>query len=79
MTQFNGLGLTLGNLARLSKARTHSINPENPDCSVAAGARALMAQAPARRDDIASVTCWYQDAPNRKLPPLPDVDELEVI
>ncbi|MBV9471278.1 MAG: DUF2961 domain-containing protein [Abitibacteriaceae bacterium] len=29
MTEFNGLGLHLGNLARLSKAKTRSISPEN--------------------------------------------------
>lgn len=31
MEEFNGLGLHLGNLARLSKARTRSISPENFD------------------------------------------------
>ena len=41
MSQFNGLGLNLGNLARLSDAKTRSISPENPDGSVAGGARAL--------------------------------------
>jgi hypothetical protein len=30
MNPFNGLGLSLGNLSRLSKARTRSISPENP-------------------------------------------------
>ncbi len=29
MTEFNGLGLNLGNLSRLSKAKTRSISPEN--------------------------------------------------
>ena len=29
MTSFNGLGLHLGNLSRLSNARTRSISPEN--------------------------------------------------
>ncbi|HHU78656.1 MAG: glycoside hydrolase family 172 protein [Caldicoprobacterales bacterium] len=29
MTQFNGLGLNLGNLSRLSRAKTRSISPEN--------------------------------------------------
>jgi len=29
MTTFNGLGLNLGNLSRLSHARTRSISPEN--------------------------------------------------
>jgi hypothetical protein len=29
MTSFNGLGMNLGNLARLSKAQTRSISPEN--------------------------------------------------
>lgn len=40
MSQFNGLGLNLGNLARLSNAQTRSISPENPDGRVAGGARA---------------------------------------
>src|SRR5437773_215237 len=30
MAEFNGLGMSLGNLARLSRARTRSISPENP-------------------------------------------------
>ena len=30
MTAFNGLGMSLGNLSRLSGARTRSISPENP-------------------------------------------------
>ena len=29
MTPFNGVGMHLGNLARLSRARTRSISPEN--------------------------------------------------
>ena len=29
MTEFNGLGLHLGNLSRLSRAKTRSISPEN--------------------------------------------------
>ena len=29
MTQFNGLGLHMGNLSRLSRAQTRSISPEN--------------------------------------------------
>ena len=29
MTEFNGLGMSLGNLARLSRAKTRSISPEN--------------------------------------------------
>ena len=31
MTGFNGLGMNMGNLARLSKAETRSISPENFD------------------------------------------------
>jgi hypothetical protein len=41
MSQFNGLGMNLGNLARLSEAASRSISPENPDGSVAGGARGL--------------------------------------
>ena len=40
MSQFNGLGLNLGNLARLSSAQTRSISPENPDGQLAGGGRA---------------------------------------
>ena len=29
MARFNGLGMSLGNLARLSSAKTRSISPEN--------------------------------------------------
>ena len=29
MTEFSGLGLHLGNLSRLSRAKTRSISPEN--------------------------------------------------
>ena len=29
MTRFNGLGMHMGNLSRLSKAETRSISPEN--------------------------------------------------
>ena len=29
MSQFNGLGLHLGNISRLSTAKTRSISPEN--------------------------------------------------
>ena len=29
MADFNGLGLSLGNLARISRAQTRSISPEN--------------------------------------------------
>jgi len=37
---FNGLGMDLGNLSRLSKAQSRSISPENLDGSVSGGARA---------------------------------------
>ena len=30
MTEFNGLGMSLGNLSRLSTAQTRSISAENP-------------------------------------------------
>ena len=40
MSDFNGLGLHLGNLSRLSSAQTRSISAENPDGSRAGGARA---------------------------------------
>ena len=40
MSQFNGLGLHLGNLARMSNAQSRSISPENPTGEVANGARA---------------------------------------
>lgn len=40
MTPFNGLGMHLGNLARLSKARTRSISPENVTGGKGKGGRA---------------------------------------
>ena len=40
MSDFNGLGTHLGNLARLSAARSRSISPENFDGSAAGGGRA---------------------------------------
>ncbi|MGE0622485.1 MAG: glycoside hydrolase family 172 protein [Pseudomonadales bacterium] len=40
MSDFNGLGLHLGNLARLSGARTYSISPENFDGAPGGGGRA---------------------------------------
>lgn len=41
MSTFNGLGMNLGNLARLSNARSRSISPENFDGSEGGGARAV--------------------------------------
>src|SRR5688572_30306286 len=40
MPAFNGLGLHLGNLSRLSNAQTRSISPENFDGAVGGGGRA---------------------------------------
>ena len=40
MPGFNGLGLHLGNLSRLSHAKTRSISPENFDGAVGRGGRA---------------------------------------
>ena len=40
MSDFNGLGTHLGNLARTSNALTRSISPENFDGSVGGGGRA---------------------------------------
>src|SRR5690348_2562540 len=37
---FNGLGTHLGNLSRLSAARTRSVSPENPSGGKGEGARA---------------------------------------
>jgi hypothetical protein len=41
MGDFNGLDVHLGNLARLSSARTYSISAENPDGAKAGGARSI--------------------------------------
>ncbi|NWG22656.1 MAG: DUF2961 domain-containing protein [Chloroflexi bacterium] len=41
MTGFNGLGMHLGNLAHLSKARTRSISPENVTGEKGQGGRAI--------------------------------------
>jgi len=40
MTAFNGLGLHLGNLSRLSNAKTRSISPENFTGAPGQGGRA---------------------------------------
>jgi hypothetical protein len=50
MASFNGLGLNLGNLSRLSDAESRSISPENPTGEKAMGARAEpdVATSPAR-------------------------------
>ena len=45
MTGFNGLGLNLGNLARLSHARSRSISPEN--FTGAKGAGGMATEGPA--------------------------------
>jgi hypothetical protein len=41
MSSFNGLGLHMGNLSLLSKAKTRSLSPENPNGAVAGGGRAV--------------------------------------
>ena len=41
MTTFNGLGMHLGNLSRLSNAQTRSISAENPDGSIGGGGKAI--------------------------------------
>ncbi|MGH7949826.1 MAG: glycoside hydrolase family 172 protein [Candidatus Binataceae bacterium] len=41
MAQFNGLGMHLGNLSRLSDAETRSISPENPTGEKGKGAMAI--------------------------------------
>jgi len=41
MTTFNGLGMHMGNLARLSSAKTRSISPENVDGAKGRGGMAL--------------------------------------
>ncbi len=40
MNEFNGLGMSMGNLARLSKAKTRSISAENPTGAKGTGAMA---------------------------------------
>ena len=39
MTKFNGLGMNVGNLARLSDAETRVITAENPNGSKGGGAK----------------------------------------
>ncbi len=48
MSDFNGLGMHLGNLSRLSSAQTRLISAENPDGSRAGGARATEGEGAAR-------------------------------
>ena len=50
MSAFNGLGMGLGNLARLSKAKTRSISAENPTGEKGKGAMAAPGPASEARD-----------------------------
>ncbi|RYX81749.1 DUF2961 domain-containing protein [bacterium] len=49
-TQFNGLGMHLGNLWRLSNAQTRSISAENPRGEKGGGGRAPVSENPCARD-----------------------------
>jgi hypothetical protein len=73
-SEFNGLGLNLGNLSRLSNAETRSISAENPTGAKGQGGRYLPNQ-----DDMASTAFWYQAEPHAAFPKLPDRDGLEII
>lgn len=50
MSDFNGLGMTLGNLSRLSSAKSRSITAENPTGAVGAGGMAEAASDGPARD-----------------------------
>jgi hypothetical protein len=52
MTPFNGLSMSLGNLPRLSEARTRSISAENPRGEVGGGARAVTGTGAAAARDL---------------------------
>ena len=85
--KFNGLEMNMGNLSRLSDAKTRSISPEN--FSGEKG-KAGMAD-PADKDkpntanafnaarDLGQEVCyWYQADPHAKFPAIPSWRELEV-
>ena len=48
MTKFNGLGMNMGNLWRLSDAKTRSISPENFDGAKGKGGMATLEEGSAR-------------------------------
>lgn len=52
MGEFNGLGMNLGNLSRLSKARTRSISPENFNGAKGGGAQSTDGPAAAAARDL---------------------------
>src|ERR1035437_6092824 len=51
-SSFNGLGMNLGNLSRLSNALTRSISPENPAGEKGAGGMSTDGPAPNRARDL---------------------------
>ena len=86
MTQgFLGLGLHLGNLSRLSTARSRSISAENPTGEKGKGGMAedgtgaIHARGLGRGWNIASVAYWRQTLPTALFPALPDRDNMEIV
>ena len=73
--KFNGLGMNMGTLSRLSDARMRSIPPENPTGEKGCGGMRYLPLL----DDIASVACWYQALPAAQFPRLPPIDYLEIV
>jgi len=72
---FNGLGLHLDNLSRLSNAETRSCSPENPTGAKGQGGWRY----PPNQTAIASTTLWYQSEPHAPFPALPGRDGLEIV
>ena len=76
MTPFNGLGMNLGNLSRLSKAKTRSICPEN--FTGAKGKAAMSTDGPAA-DCARDLGCGWKVSPFVRIQPgqtftLADID-----
>lgn len=63
---FNGLGMHLGNLSRLSKAQTRSISPENFDGARGAGAKATQGTGAECARDLG---CGWKISPSIRIQP----------
>ncbi|MBP8960387.1 MAG: hypothetical protein KBG40_08190 [Bacteroidales bacterium] len=74
--KFNGFDMNMGNLFRLSDAKTRSISPENFTGEKGKGGMAD----PADQDkpNVANVCYWYQTEPHAKFSKLPGWKELEI-
>ncbi len=75
----NGLGMTLGNLSRLSNAQTRSVSAKNVIGEKGKGGMATKVTGQSCARDICSTAFWYQTLPATPFPELPDRDALEIV